>query len=399
MDQEMMWMRRALFRIAAAAPLSALAAATHAGPIRALSRMFNNTIQLKVTVIDEQRRPVPYATLCFLYGDALAPELSVNDMVRLVNRYRRDYDLVAVGSGSPFGAVLIRWANVNGTYSGEILENDYQRLAALPVIIGVFKRGFEPTAYAETIPVGASREIVLTMRKSADQSFDPRLLELDEIRSEVGNVFPNWTAQERMAHVDGMTARLLRLAQTFEREGKRTEAALAYYSLAYLPSIDRMVMPDGTERVIGYTRGYDPKSPTRSAHLVRALELGQDIPQLRCRALADAFTADGGRVWADQSKLSMRRRFVADLEACLKTADGRVFPWVLQLLWQTYAYIGEPEKACATLQHAYRFEPAAFEASAWPRLFANVESTARRPGPQSGLPAFPDFVCRMPART
>ena len=90
----------------------------------------------------------------------------------------------------------------------------------------------------------------------------------------------------------------------------------------------------------------------------------------------------------------MRRKFVADLEACIKAADGRIFPWVLQLLWQTYAYIGEPEKACATLQHAYRFEPAVFAASAWQDLFKDVENTARQPGPQSGLPAFPDFVCQ-----
>lgn len=244
------------------------------------------------------------------------------------------------------------------------------------------------------MPVGSSNEVVLRLQKDEAASFDARLPELDEIRSEAGNVFPNWTGEERMAHTDRMNSRLNILAAAFEREGKRNEAALAYYNLAYLPSIEKMVRPDGKVQIIGYTRGYDEKSPSRKANLAKALALGADIPQLRCRALIEAFDAKGGDIWNDQSKKELRLQLIDDLEACLATANERVFPYVLGFLSDLYAYVGNPNKACATLQQAYRFEPRARELSLWPKRFEKVENITKRP--PKGLPVFSDFVCQMP---
>jgi hypothetical protein len=385
----------ATFAFGIAMVLYLTATAVHAGVLGAVSSIFERKIRLKVQVLDEQSQAVPHATLWFIYADKHEPERSVDDMVRLVTRYQRDYDVAAVGSQTPIASVLTKQANAQGVFEIELKENNFEGLNALPVIVGVLKRGFDAAAYAESIPVGAAREYVLKLRRSADQYFDPRLLELDEIRSEIGNVFPNWTAGDRMAHVDRLHGRLVELAKAFEQEGKRHEAALAYYNLAYLPSIDRMTMPDGTVRVIGYTRGYDEKSPPRKAFLAKALVLGEDIPQLPCRALADSFSNQGGDIWADQSKLALRKQFAAELEACLTSADGRIFPWVILYLSDVYSYIGDPRKACDTLRRAYQFEPAAYQAKMWPRLFENVERNARKP--IAGLPAFPDFACKMPS--
>lgn len=374
--------------------LAFLSTSSHAGVRDFVSNMFASKIQIQVSVQDEQGRPVPYATLWFMFADKDAPEISKADMTRLVERYALDYDIASVGTATPIGGVLVRYTDAKGIYEWEIGENDFRGLSALPVIIGVLKRGYKPLAYEKTMPIGSSNEVVLRLQKDRAAAFDARMLELDEIRSEVGNVFPNWTAEERQAHVDRMHARLTGLAAAFEREGKRNEAALAYYNLAYLPSVERLVRPDGKVQVIGYTRGYDEKSPSRKANLGKALELGADIPQLRCRALVDAFVAKGGKIWNDQSKKELRLQLIDELEGCLAPANERFFPWVLAFLADLYSYVGNPSMACKTIQRAYRFEPRTYEMSFWPQFFEKVESIAKRP--PKGLSVFPDFVCQMP---
>lgn len=395
MDRWIRLLRRAVFLLAAAASLAISIGNAEAG-VLAASTWLRKPTQISVSVVDDQNRPVPYATLWFIYAHPDEPG-SVDAMERLVNRYRRDYDIAAVGRATPISAVLTRQADAKGVFRTAIGDNEYQGMSALPVVVGALKRGFEPTAYSEEISAGAARDIVLTLRRSPDQSFDQRMLELDEIRSEVNNEWPTWTAKDRAAHIDRLNARLQELAKAFEQEGKRSEAALAYYNLAYLPSIDRIVMPDGKERVVGYTRGYDEKSPRRRAYLRQAFALGQDIPQLRCRALVDEFEAQGGRLWADESKLPLRRELVANLESCLKAGEGRVLPWLHRFLSQAYSYIGDPEMACKTMQGAYSFEPASFTTKEWRGLFEAVERVAKRPVP--GVPAFPNFVCRMPSQS
>lgn len=367
---------------------------TYAGVVDTVTNMFNSKIQYQVSVVDEQNQPVPYATLWFMYAYKSAPERSVADMARLVERYAPDYDIASVDARA-LHSVHVYFSDIKGVYREELLENNFKGIRALPVIIGALKRGYKPIAFAKTMPVGSSHKVVLQLQKEPVEKFDPRLLELDEIRSEVGNIFPNWSGEERLAHVDRMNERLTHLAQTFEKEGKRNEAALVYYNLAYLPSVDRAIRPDGKIQIIGYTRGYDEKSPARKANLAKALSLGADIPQLRCQALIDSFVAQGGRIWNDQSKKSLRIQLISDLEACLKTANGRVFPYVFLFMSQLYSYVGNPAMACTTLQRAYSFEPSAYEASRWPKIFEDVEYRAKKP--PDGLPVFPDFVCVMPS--
>lgn len=374
--------------------LAFLSTSSHAGVRDFVSNMFASKIQIQVSVQDEQGQPVPYAALWFMFANKEAPERSSADMRRLINRYALDYDVAAIDTAAPIRPVLVRYVDSKGLHNWVLGENAFSGLTALPVIIGVLKRGYKPLAYEKTMPVGSSNEIVLRLQKDEAAKFDPRLLELDEIRSEVGNVFPNWTTEDRQAHVDRMHARLTGLAAAFEREGKRNEAALAYYNLAYLPSIERLVRPDGKVQVIGYTRGYDEKSPSRKANLGKALELGTDIPQLRCRALVDAFVAKGGKIWNDQSKKELRLQLIDELEGCLAVANERFFPWILAFLADLYSYVGNPTMACKTIQRAYRFEPRAYESSFWPQFFQKVEDAAKKP--PKGLPAFPDFVCQMP---
>ncbi len=365
-----------------------------AGAREFVTNLFAKKIHIQVSVQDEQGQPVPYATLWFMLAHKDAPERSNADISRLMERYALDYDIASIDSAAPIRAVLVHYTDAKGLFSWEMGENNFQGLAALPVIVGVLKRGYKPLAYEKTMPVGSSHEIVLRLKTDTASTFDPRLLELDEIRSEAGNVFPNWTGEERMAHADRMNSRLNILAAAFERDGKRNEAALAYYNLAYLPSIERMVRPDGKVQVIGYTRGYDEKSLSRKANLAKALALGTDIPQLRCRALIDAFVAQGGRIWNDQSKRELRLRLIEELEGSLIGANERFFPYVLAFLADLYSYVGNPTMACKTIQRAYRFEPRAYEANSWPGFFKKVEDTARKP--LKGLPAFPDFICEMP---
>jgi hypothetical protein len=135
--------------------------------------------------------------------------------------------------------------------------------------------------------------------------------------------------------------RLARLAQTWETEGKQNQAAIAYYNLANLRSIDRMVGSNGKVQITGYTRGYDEKSPVRKAHMDKAFAMGGNVPLLRCEAIIKKFFEQNGGYWADASKTPMRRQFIADIEACVKSANGRVFPSTLLELSKAYSYVGE----------------------------------------------------------
>ena len=153
-------------------------------------------------------------------------------------------------------------------------------------------------------------------------------------------------------------------------------------------------MPDGTVRVIGFTRGYDENSSVRKAYLERALNLGTDNPYLKCRALIDRYFERAGHNWTDTSTLPLRRVFVSELDACVQAAGERVLPDVMRLLSTAYSHVGDPHNACAWLQRTYRFESASFDTKTWISLFGDVQSRAGNPVP--GVPKFPGFTCSMP---
>lgn len=373
-----------------------LAGNCQAGVMDIVSGMFSKTIEMKISVVDEQKRPVPDATLWVVYADAELSVVSVADMERVLARYKWDYDVIAQGLARPMYGLLVKYVNTKGIYSEKIQENNFRGLTELPIIIGVIKRGYRSLAYSKTMRVGSSHEIVLQMERDPEQIFDCRLLELDEIRSEASRALIDWNSDEKVAYLDQLANRLLGLAQSFEREGKREDAAVLYYNLAHLPSVDRRKSPDGKLQVVGYTRGYDEKSPTRRAYRQKALELGEAIPMLRYEKMEDAFDDQRGAIWIDQSpaKKQLRLEMISDIENLERTAAGRLPTGALHLLWMLYSYTGNPEMACKTIQRAYQTEPRAF--NNWTNVFRNIEREAHKPVP--GSPAFPDFVCPMPKR-
>ena len=374
--------------------LMVIAGQCPAGIWEKMTSMLSNKIELRVSVVDERQQPIPHTTLWFMYAYKDAPERSVNDMERLLSRYALDYDLVLAGTVKPISAVHVHYTDAKGAYQEILEENNFRGLTELPVIVGAIKRGYSARAYAKPMPVGSTQEVVIQLQKDGGSVFDPRLLELDEIRSLANGVPLAGGIEERAAYIDGLNERLAQLAQTWETEGKQNLAAIAYYNLANLPSIDRMVGSNGKMQITGYTRGYDEKSPVRKAHMVKALAMGGNVPLLRCEAIIKKFFEQNGGYWADASKTPMRRQFIADIEACVKNANGRVFPSALLELSKAYSYVGEHAMACETLQRAYLFEPRSYTALDWPAVFRGVEWVAKQ---QNGnFPGIAGFVCAMP---
>lgn len=317
------------------------------------------------------------------------------DMDRLVKRYNIDNDIVSADTRGPIFGALVRWTDAKGAYQEELHENDFQKLDQLPIIVGALKRGYHPAKHSEMVKIGSTYEFVLRLQKDENQAFDPRLLELDEIRSQVSNVFPDWTGEERVQHVQRQNDRLRAIAQQFEQEGKRDEAAVAYYNLAYLPGVVRIVGPGGKVQIAGYDRSYDAKSPQRKADLYKAFSFHSSFPQLRCRELIENFDDQRGLIWADLSKTLLREQFITDVEACIRTANERYFSNILHLLSHTYSAVGNHQMACEAMKRLYLSEPRYTSAKEWPSYFAKVTSRATKPLVK-GVKAVEGFRCEMP---
>lgn len=367
-----------------------------AGLLGKVGAMFDKKIEYRISVLDEQGKPIHYSTIWQLrtYQDTL--ENSFHDMTRTLNRYSRDYDVASLGNRLPTTEVLKFFVDDRGTFAQALGENEFRGVNALHVVFGALKRGYRAVAVEKTMPVGSQNEIVVRLQKDDSQVFDSRLLLLDEVRFEVGKAMPEWNMAQRADFVDRQYARLKQLAEIFEQEGKREEAAMVYFNLAYLPSIERMRGYDGKEQIIGFSRDYDEKSPRRKADLEKALALGAENPYLRARKLIDDFKDKRGRIWADQSPelRSIRQQFIRDMEQHLSLAKERVLPEALRLLADTYLYVGNPHKACEMLTRLYRFEPRAYVAQSWKRIFGNFEDEARHS--TLGLPVFENFSCKVP---
>lgn len=367
-----------------------------AGLLGKVGAIFDKKIEYRVSVVDEQGKHVPYATLWFLFVFIGKEERSLTDMQRLQTRYAIDYDATALGNNYPIDGIHKRFANFKGAHAEELQENSFEGRNELRMLVGALKRGYRVGAVEKTMPVGSQNEIVIRLQKDDSQVFDSRLLLLDEVRFEVGKAMPEWNMAQRADFVDRQYARLKQLAEIFEQEGKREEAAMVYFNLAYLPSIERMRGYDGKEQIIGFSRDYDEKSPRRKADLEKALALGAENPYLRARKLIDDFKDKRGRIWADQSpELTLiRQQFIRDMEQHLSLAKERVLPEALRLLADTYLYVGNPHKACEMLTRLYRFEPRAYVAQNWKRIFGYFEDEARHS--TLGLPVFENFSCKVP---
>lgn len=358
------------------------------------SVLLTGNIELEISVVDSQGHPVPYPTIWRMYATPDAPELSLADMERLLRRYASQQEI----AGHSISAVLVGHGDEKGQFTHLIRPPNFKGMDALPVFVGIIKRGFRPLAYAKTMPGRTSHKIELTL--DADpEPFDARLLEIDEIRGKTDRPPANLPPDQQAAYVDAQHERLRALAETFEREGKNDLAAIAFFSLAHLRSIDRIVGPDGKPIIVGYTRGYDNGQPVRKASLQRAFALGArepSLPALRCRALARPFYDQNGTYWADRgpAMTALRKALINDLETCVRDGGERILPVEFWLLSHLYSAVGEQRKACEAMQRRFLFEPRDVEASQWPEVFANADRFSKLMN--GGVPPEPDFKCEAP---
>lgn len=360
--------------------------------------LFSKKIEYRVRVVDEAQHPIAYPTLWVTWVTDEYPNLSAADMERWLGNFSLDYDLIS--SGRPNSHSLVRFADANGEYRGIWEKNDFGKNAEMIVIFGVIKRGYRAQATMQRMPVGSSQEVVVQLTREPTEVFDARLEELDRARGEANRTMANWNGAEQAAHLDGLANRLSALAVNFEREGKLNEAAVLYYGLAALPSIDRMKGPDGIERILGYTRGYDKNSPTRRSYMEKALELGSSIPLLGCQQVrADLNARKASFLYHQSPELrSIRLQAIEKLERIMAPAPQRCLLADMLLLSDLYSHTGQPDRACVTLRKAYRIDPQYYPKESWQGRLESLEDTATGKGYASipGLEVFPDFTCEMP---
>jgi tetratricopeptide (TPR) repeat protein len=161
--------------------------------------------------------------------------------------------------------------------------------------------------------------------------------------------------QENMAFDRAVNKKIRALAQALEQDNQPDLASALYYNLAFMSAVESIVMPDGQEKLIGYSFDYVPSNPQRKADYDKAFALNLSTPHLshfKFRTKAEP-QAD-----ADADRLARLRARVSDGEREFALDGERLWP---SDYWLTYSYtnLGMFDKACEWLKRIREFEPTA----------------------------------------
>ena len=255
------------------------------------------------------------------------------------------------------------------SYAGEdgyFLDSDtvnYHKSSDVTTIYAVLKRGYLPTIVSDVARKNTTHELTIILQPDPSAIVEKPMLQFDLLRAQAH--MPAVNAAERMQEdrrqILLRTQQELRgLANTLEQERKFDLASAVYYNLAYLPSVDVVRKPDGSEVIIGYTNGYDKNKPQRKADMDKALDLNPSNPNLIRLKLMRTFPSENlGRPSQEQ-----RQSYISLVEEHIKREPERVWPGAY---FVSYQYLGNGlyAEACAALHRAYDFEPTYCDEKEW----------------------------------
>lgn len=352
-----------------------------------IRKMNTDTLVWRVHVTDPQGLPVPGATIWRIIPNGNQRE-NVELMQRLVRRYSFDKDFVMNTMVHP--SLMVSYVNKDGYFLHSDTVN-YHKSSDVTTIYAVLKRGYLPTIVSDVARKNTTRELSITLQPDPSAVVDKSMLQFDLLRAQAH--MPAANAAERMQEdrrqILLRTQQELRgLANTLEQEKKFDLASAVYYNLAYLPSVDVVRKPDGSEMIVGYTNGYDKNKPQRKADMDKALDLNQSNPNLTISKLQRSFPGENlGRVSSSQ-----RISYIDLVEAMIKKSPERIWP-INYFVSYEYLADGRYAEACAALNRAYNFEPTYKDEEGWDRTLGYYVSSAKKAGYQGetctirGLPA------------
>ena len=337
----------------------------HAGLGDFFDYLHEKKITLRISVVDEAGKPIPYATVWEVDSYRKNPIDATGVMKRLLRRYAKDADNVTTVGLHP--SMLVYYADKNGKIDLTVEAKDVEDRDAGSMLFAVagLKRGYMPAMSSNELKLNTTVSITLRLQAIPQFIVDPALAELDEIRGAVESSNKmGMRSLERSKVLSDAGSRIRVLAMQAEHDGKLDTAATLFHYLANIPSIETFVNATGKPVGIKVTNGYDEKNEQRRSDYEKALELNRSNPQLLYVRMWRKYRNPENSVLIKNDDVQ-RKAFLAEAEVLRERFGESLWPFDFQMEWKQYAQLGFYQKSCEHLNEFYQFEPTYFNEKEW----------------------------------
>lgn len=334
-------------------------------------------LRYQISVVDRDGKAVPYATIWSAVRTADEPQISEASMQRSIARFRDDGDYSYFDS-VPAPEAMVYRTDAKGKRS--ILFDNASQPPEGPftITVAIQRRGFLPQVRSMSVDEMANKPLDFRFILVRDQraSTNPALEQFDTIRGRINDAWETASPKDKLALMKPLQEEARKLAESLVADGKTDDAAVVYFGLAHLPSIDSENDDDGQTRVTGYTSGFDSASERNVEDLETAIRLGSGRPYLSYLAVARPLNSQGVHL----SPPELRRAYVAYAQSAIAKGDPGFWPGAFISLWQAQAAEGDFPGACRTLNKFKEFEPEQFPAQTWLELLEDLDREAKSAG-------------------
>ena len=245
--------------------------------------LMSDDINVALTVVDEQGKAIPYATVWgYVTPRSRSNSINGDDLWRLTMRYRSSFEFA-----TPYNRIVpsLNVMPMGGGDGRASFKIDYEflegrgnkRPAALQVGFTVMKNGYMPARVDFSVRQESrlSAEIVLKRDPEREPEMQPYMQEYERVRYELSDPLRNETLRSS-AHeqIAVLRASLVSAAQQAIAAGDESAAARIYTRLIYAPST---MMYEG--RVTGWSQE-EPTSDESLRYLSKAYSLAPGDPYI-----------------------------------------------------------------------------------------------------------------------
>jgi len=363
----------------------------HGGALEGFKTLLSNKLEYTIAVTDSKGRPLDGATVWVLANDVSRQDLTPDDLARLVRRYSADADYVF--TNRLHANLIVLHTTDTGKAKLHFDKRDFGTLDALTLNFAAIKRGFLPAVQSSVAKLHSNRSLTFALDSDGKSATSPLLEEFDHLRALGDKLLESGMSEQTAAELSKLQTQIREIAVKLEAQGNAEGAAAVYYNLAYFPAVDWQPDAGGAIALKGYSRGFDPQSPTRVADRARAWDLNKTHPWLEFEHMREREVARGLMVFVGQKNSESRRAFITQTERLIREYPDRMWPDAFTLLWRAYNAEGNFAAGCGTLQRYYAFEPSSFDNANWWSLLDLYAADVRMRG---GVPNC--VIAQLPSR-
>ncbi len=356
-------------------------------PAAAHAKKADEKVTYDLTVTDEAGSPVEAATVWSIGDTMVRNDLGASDMARLVSRHGQDVDIVYDSDLHP--SLDVWRTDLQGRLSFTSSSYDVAGLKRVRRHFAVFKRGFVTAQLSDETRTGTQRQLQVKLVRDPQATADERMLALDRLHARARTLANGAVNLELARALKEVDAELRVLAADLESRGMGDQAAAAYVTLAYLPSVETARDSEGRQYIAGITNRFRPNVPRRLADLERAMKLQRSHPMLEYTVLWSGYVNRNIDLFA-WGPVPMRAGFLKESRALLDEHGNRLWPEARHFLWQALIREKDFSAACEALRAYHQAEPSTYHRERWARMSKQYREEVRT----AGGPA--DARCELP---